>query len=99
MTETYPGFPPGRELEAAGLRTWWTEQGDGVPVVLVYGGNFGSPSFGGGCCAMNWDGTLQRLATRHRVITYDRPGNGYTEAPKRDDEFTMATVVDHLIAF
>jgi pimeloyl-ACP methyl ester carboxylesterase len=95
---TYPGFPEGRWIEAAGLRTWWTEAGSGPPVVLVYGGNFGSPAFGGGCCAMCWDGTLQRLARTHRVITYDRPGNGYTEAPKRDEDFTMEFVVDHLIA-
>jgi pimeloyl-ACP methyl ester carboxylesterase len=96
---TYPGFPPGRYLEANGLNTWWTEQGSGPPVVLVYGGNFGSPAFGGGCCAMCWDDTLQRLARTNRVITYDRPGNGYTEAPQRDEDFTMEFVVDHLIAF
>lgn len=96
---TYPGFPPGRYLQANGLKTWWTEQGSGPPVVLVYGGNFGSPAFGGGCCAMCWDDTLQRLAATNRVITYDRPGNGYTEAPHRDEDFTMEFVVDHLIAF
>ncbi|MCW2986785.1 MAG: hypothetical protein JWR63_4355 [Conexibacter sp.] len=96
---TYPGFPAGRYIEANGLKTWWTEQGSGPPVVLVYGGNFGSPAFGGGCCAMCWDDTLQRLAKTNRVITYDRPGNGYTEAPHRDEDFTMEFVVDHLIAF
>jgi 2-hydroxy-6-oxonona-2,4-dienedioate hydrolase len=96
---TYPGFPAGRMMEVNGLDTWWTEMGSGPPVVLVYGGNFGSPAFGGGCCAMCWDGTLQRLAKTNRVITYDRPGNGYTEAPKRDEDFTMEFVVDHLLAF
>ena len=96
---TYPGFPEARWIEANGLRTWWTEAGSGPPLVLVYGGNFGSPAFGGGCCAMCWDDTLQRLAKTHRVITYDRPGNGYTEAPGRDEDYTMAFVIDHLIAF
>jgi 2-hydroxy-6-oxonona-2,4-dienedioate hydrolase len=96
---TYPGFPPGAWREVNGLRTWWTEAGSGPPVVLVYGGNFGSPAFGGGCCAMCWDGTLQRLAQSHRVITYDRPGNGYTDAPVRDEDYTMEFVIDHLIAF
>ncbi|MDO8212056.1 alpha/beta fold hydrolase [Conexibacter sp. CPCC 206217] len=96
---TYPGFPAASWLEAGGLRTWWTEAGEGPPLVLVYGGNFGSPAFGGGNCAMCWDDTLQRLSASYRVITYDRPGNGYTDAPERDEDFTMEFVIDHLIAF
>jgi len=96
---TYPGFPEAHWAEVEGLRTWWTELGSGPPLVLVYGGNFGPPSFGGGACAMAWDDTLQRLARDFRVITYDRPGNGYTDAPQRDSDYTMGFVVDHLIGF
>jgi 2-hydroxy-6-oxonona-2,4-dienedioate hydrolase len=96
---TYPGFGPGAFMEVNGLRTWWTEMGEGPPLLLVYGGNFGPPTWGGGLCAMCWDGVLQRLSEQFRVITYDRPGNGYTEAPSAAEDYTMGFVIDHLVAF
>jgi len=97
----YPALAEGRMMEVLGLDTWWTEAGaaEDVPVVLVYGGNFGPTSFGGGNCAMIWAGTFENLSATNRVIAYDRPGNGYTQAPVNDSEFTMEFVVNHLIAF
>jgi 2-hydroxy-6-oxonona-2,4-dienedioate hydrolase len=96
---TYPGLGAGGWTTAGGLRTWCTEAGDGAPLVLVYGGNFGSPAFGGGNCAMCWSDTFERLAKQLKVITYDRPGNGYTEVPPLAEDYTMEYVIDHLIAF
>lgn len=97
----YPALAEGRWMDVMGLRTWWTESGetDGAPLVLVYGGNFGPPTFGGGNCAMVWADTFEGLAETTRVITYDRPGNGYTEPPVDDSDYTMEFVIDHLIAF
>ncbi len=94
----YPGLPPGRWIEAAGLRTWYAEAGEGPPVVLVYGGNFGPLELGGGDGADQWDSCFGELAERHRVIVYDKPGMGWTDAPRRDEDYTMRFVVDHLIA-
>ncbi|MBS1888516.1 MAG: alpha/beta hydrolase [Actinobacteria bacterium] len=95
----YPGLGEGAWTTAEGLRTWWTEMGDGAPLVLVYGGNFGSPAFGGGNCAMVWSDTFERLAASLRVITYDRPGNGYTAVPPRPEDYTMEYVIGHLVGF
>ncbi len=95
----YPGLPPGRWTDVAGIRTWWTEAGDGAPIVLVYGGNFGPPELGGGDGADQWDTCFGALAETHRVVAYDKPGMGWSDAPTRDEDYTMAFVVEHLIAF
>ncbi|MBS1888521.1 MAG: alpha/beta hydrolase [Actinobacteria bacterium] len=94
----YPRLPEGSWLEAAGLRTWYAEAGEGDPVVLVYGGNFGPPEFGGGDGANQWDSCFELLSASSRVIVYDKPGMGWTEAPKRDADYSMAFVVSHLIS-
>jgi 2-hydroxy-6-oxonona-2,4-dienedioate hydrolase len=96
---TYPTLPPGWWTEVAGLRTWWTAAGEGDPVVLVYGGNFGPLELGGGDGANQWDACFGPLAESHRVVVYDEPGMGWTDAPRCDDDYTMGFVVDHLIAF
>jgi pimeloyl-ACP methyl ester carboxylesterase len=97
----YPGdLGDGRFVTVSGLRTWWTERGEGEsPLVLVYGGNFGSPDMGGGGCAMYWSGTFERLSRSRRVVVFDRPGNGYTDAPREAQSYTMDYVVSHLIEF
>lgn len=99
ITESYPMLPPGRWIEAAGLRTWFTDAGEGRPVVLVYGGNFGPPEMGGGDGANQWDKCFWPLAESHRAIAYDKPGMGWTDAPRRDADYTMEFVVRHLIEF
>lgn len=96
---TYPGFGPARWIDVDGIRTWYADQGSGPTIVLVYGGNAGPPTSGGGVCAMVWSETFQRLSRFARVIVYDRPGNGYSSAPERDEDFTMAFNVAHLIGF
>lgn len=95
----YGGLPDGAWADVKGLRTWWTAAGEGPPVVLVYGGNFGPPAMGGGDGANQWDACFAGLAERHRVIAYDRPGMGWTDAPPTDEDYTMAFVVDHLLEF
>jgi 2-hydroxy-6-oxonona-2,4-dienedioate hydrolase len=101
MAPRYPALGNGRWVDVLGLRTWWTEAGAGdqSPLVLVYGGNAGPPTFGGGNCAMVWADTFEALAEKRRVITYDRPGNGFTAAPARDDQYTMQFVIEHLVGF
>jgi pimeloyl-ACP methyl ester carboxylesterase len=63
---------------------WHIEQaGTGEPIILLHHG------LG---CTRDWDGIAPRLAERHRVIAYDRPGYGRSAitAPRhtlREDAF------------
>ncbi|MEM1313701.1 MAG: alpha/beta hydrolase [Pseudomonadota bacterium] len=70
--------PRGRFVEAEGLRVHYVEMGpaDGAPVVLLHGAT-------GNLNDMTFD-LAPRLAERHRVICFDRPGLGYTARPVRE---------------
>ncbi len=58
-----------------GVRLHYIEQGTGTPVVLLHGNGAMAQDFAA-------SGLLQRLAARHRVIAFDRPGFGYSERPR-----------------
>lgn len=64
--------PEGRFVEVEGRRIHYVEQGEGPPLVLIHGA-FGSVS------DYTFD-LLGRLAERYRVIAFDRPGLGYSDA-------------------
>jgi pimeloyl-ACP methyl ester carboxylesterase len=58
-----------------GMRLHYFERGSGTPVVLLHGngsmiGDFLS------------SGITERIALRHRVVAFDRPGFGYSERPR-----------------
>ena len=90
------GLPEGRWIEVDGLRTRYYEAGSGDPVVLVYGGNFGTSD--SASSAFTWNLNLPGLAERFRVIIPDKVGQGHTDNPKSDD-YTMRAVVRHLAGF
>ncbi len=85
-----------RWIDVDGIRTRYFEQGAGSPLVLVYGGNFGSPE--AASSAMTWDQNFDRLSQHFRVIAFDKLGQGYTDNPKNDD-YTMNAAVQHAKAF
>ncbi|MDQ4135665.1 MAG: alpha/beta hydrolase [Pseudomonadota bacterium] len=58
-----------------GIRLRYIERGRGDPVVLFHGN-------GGMIEEMLSSGLVDRLARRHRVIVFDRPGFGYSERPR-----------------
>lgn len=69
-------FPPsGQFVEVDGIRLHYIEQGSGPAAVLVHGNGAQSGDFIG--C-----GLMEELATRYRVIAFDRPGFGYTPRPR-----------------
>jgi pimeloyl-ACP methyl ester carboxylesterase len=74
--------PIGRFLEVDGVRLHYIEQGEGSPVVLLHGNAVLLQDFIG-------SGLIDRLAQRHRVIAFDRPGFGYSERP-RDRLWTVS---------
>ncbi|WP_332673812.1 alpha/beta fold hydrolase [Aromatoleum sp.] len=68
--------PTGRFVDVDGQRLHYLEAGTGAPVVLLHGNGASAADFIG--C-----GLFERLAARHRVIAFDRPGFGHSERPRR----------------
>lgn len=90
-------MPAGRWLEVDGIRTRYFEAGDGAPIVFIYGGNFGTSE--SASSAYTWNLNLLPLAERFRAITFDKLGQGQTDNPRSDDDYTMQAVVRHAAAF
>lgn len=80
-------------IDVGGIRTRYFEKGEGEMVVLFHGGNFGS----GACAdsADDWDFNFDGLAKWCRVFAIDKLGQGYTDNPVSDDDYTMDAVVRH----
>ena len=89
-------LPEPRTIDVDGISTRYYEAGSGDPLVLVYGGNFGTSD--SGSSAYTWSQNWRALAQRHRVIMPDKLGQGHTDNPKNDD-YTMRAVVQHLAGF
>ena len=67
--------PLGQFIEADGVRLHYFDEGDGPVVVLLHGNLVTAQDFLA-------SGLFGRLAKRHRVIAFDRPGFGYSERPR-----------------
>jgi pimeloyl-ACP methyl ester carboxylesterase len=67
--------PIGKFIEVDGVRLHYLEYGAGPPVLLVHGANVQAADFL--ACRL-----IEKLATRYRVIAFDRPGYGYSERPR-----------------
>jgi len=67
--------PAGRFVEVDGVRLHYLERGQGTPVVLLHGNVV---------TAEDWvlSGVLDRVAERHRVVAFDRPGYGHSDRPR-----------------
>jgi pimeloyl-ACP methyl ester carboxylesterase len=77
-------------IEIAGVRAHVRDQGnpEGIPVVLIHGS-------GGSLHA--WEGWVQELGSKARLISVDLPGHGLTGAWPRD-EYTVEAYVDFIEA-
>jgi pimeloyl-ACP methyl ester carboxylesterase len=66
--------PIGNFIAVDGIRLHYTDTGEGPPVVLLHGNGsmLQDPSIA----------LVDRLADRHRVLAFDRPGFGYSERPR-----------------
>jgi pimeloyl-ACP methyl ester carboxylesterase len=67
--------PLGRFVEVDGVKLHYFDRGQGSPIVLLHGNGAIATDFEG-------SGVIDRLAARHRVIAFDRPGFGYSERPR-----------------
>lgn len=84
-------------VDVDGIRTRYFEKGQGEPLVLMHGSNFGADLSAD--CAANWSRNFDGLAEWAHVYVIDRLGQGYTDNPKRVEDYTMAAVVHHVAAF
>src|SRR4051794_32249292 len=67
--------PAGRFVQVGGVRLHYLEKGAGPAVVLLHGNVV---------TAEDWvlSGVLDRVAGRHRVVAFDRPGYGHSGRPR-----------------
>ncbi|MBL0408057.1 alpha/beta hydrolase [Microvirga aerilata] len=68
--------PIGRFLDVDGVRLHYIERGEGEPIVLIHGNGTMIQDF-------SVSGLVDRLASRYRVIVFDRPGYGYSTRPRQ----------------
>lgn len=84
-------------VDVDGIRTRYFEKGSGETLVLFHGGNFGSNDAAD--CALDWGLNFDALAQWFHVYAVDKLGQGLTDNPKNDQDYTMAAVVQHALAF
>ena len=80
-------------IDVDGIKTRYFDKGDGPVLLLVHGSHMGTPD----ACesALDWEFNFAVLAQRFRVIAMDKLGQGFTDNPKADTDYTMAATVSH----
>ncbi len=84
-------------VDVDGIRTRYFDEGEGEPLVLFHGGHFGAND--NVDLANNWDLNWPWLVKSFHAYAPDKLGQGYTDLPKRNDDYTMAAVVSHAYSF
>lgn len=86
-----------RFVDVDGIRTRYFDKGSGEVLVLFHGSHFGTTD----ACdsAIDWELNFDTLGQWFRVIAVDKLGQGHTDNPKSDDDYTMAAVVRHAYQF
>jgi pimeloyl-ACP methyl ester carboxylesterase len=77
------------EAPVNGVRLYYEEHGEGVPIACIHGG---------GSSALMWEGAFGELARLGRVIAYDRRGCGRSERPEPHEVTTVAEQADDAAA-
>jgi pimeloyl-ACP methyl ester carboxylesterase len=80
--------PAGLFADVDGVRLHYVDKGEGPAVVLLHGNTVLLQDFVA-------SGLVDRLAERHRVIAFDRPGYGYSARP-RDRLWTAQAQAAHI---
>lgn len=84
-------------VDIDGIRTRYFEAGQGESLVLFHGGHFGATD--NVDLANNWDLNWPYLVKSFHCYAPDKLGQGFTDLPKRDEDYTMAAVIDHAYKF
>jgi pimeloyl-ACP methyl ester carboxylesterase len=73
-----------RFLDANGVRLRCYEDGQGQPLVLLSGGEYGA------LYSLDaWSLNLKALAQHFHVYALDKPGQGYSDIPRRNSDYTF----------
>lgn len=83
-----------RYIDVGGIRTHYREAGEGPPLVLVHGGAIGT-----GSSSDVFSNNLAALARRFHVYAVDKIGQGYTDNPLRDADYTVDVMTAHVHGF
>jgi pimeloyl-ACP methyl ester carboxylesterase len=78
-----------RFVEVDGQRLRYYEDGRGEPLILLCGGEYGSLY-----SLDSWSLNLDGLAKHFHVYAFDKPGQGYSDIPKRDADYTFEWLFD-----
>jgi 2-hydroxy-6-oxonona-2,4-dienedioate hydrolase len=82
-----------RVVDADGIATRVYEAGNGPPLLLLHGGDFGS------LYSLDaWSLNLERLAQRFRVVAFDKLGQGRTANPEADEAYSYERLLRHALA-
>ena len=82
-----------RWIDVEGIRTRVHEDGSGQTLMLLHGGQFGMFS-----SLDSWSLNLPSLAESFQVVAIDKLGQGHTDNPKSDDDYTFEAMYDHMLA-
>ncbi len=82
-------------VDVDGVRTGYVEGGSGETMVLVHGGGFGSAAH----FSNNFRAIFDDLTPHFHVYVIDKLGQGYTDNPIRDADYTMLGVAHHIYRF
>jgi pimeloyl-ACP methyl ester carboxylesterase len=83
-------------IDVGSIRTRYFEAGRGERIAFFHGGNMGSND--DAVTAQCWDINFTALAQHHHVFAIDKLGQGYTDNPKSDKDYTMHATVQHAAA-
>src|SRR5262245_49694434 len=86
-----------RFIDVGGIRTRYFDEGKGAPIFFVHGAQMGARD--GASSGKTWAMNFPVLKAGYNVIAYDKLGQGYTDNPKTDGDYTMHAIVQHAIAF
>ena len=84
-------------VDVNGIRTRYFEGGDGEPLFLVHGGTIGQ--FDNVDCAENWELNWDGFTRNYRVFAYDKLGQGYTDNPPTEQDYTFDALLRHTVGW
>ena len=83
-----------RYIDIGGIRTRYREAGNGPPLVLVHGGAIGT----GSSCDV-FSRNIAALSESFHVYAVDKIGQGHTDNPLRDADYTVDCMTAHVHDF